>query len=154
MNGEMPEIEMVTGDADASLDPSMLKALLLRRFAHDVTVCDETRQLLTALGLTHGSDEGYEIDHLSSHQRMGLVAPLESLLSNYSEIMGVVVSTALTEGHGVTQEMGDDNSIIFAQQNAKVVLSSSRAIISQLIFMGVLTYGPASMYIQEGSLDV
>lgn len=151
MNGDMPDIEMVTSDAETGVDETALKALLLRRFAHDITACDETNQLLAALGLTLGSPEGQEIDHQASHARMHQVHPMEATLKLYAEIMGVVVSTAMTEGAGCTQTMGDA-SIAFAEQNAEVVLASSRAIIAQLMFMGVLQYGPASVLLQQNEV--
>lgn len=146
---DVPASELITSEAEA-IGPEMIKALLVRTFAHDVTSCDETKELLTAIGLTHGDDEGYEIDHVASHRRMHMVFPLEALLRLYAELMGTVVATALAEGHGVTQDMTEDQSILFAEQNAKVVLASSRAIIAQLISKGVLVYGPASIYLQAG----
>lgn len=152
MNGEMPEIEMTTSDTDSDgMDGQAAKALMLRRFAHDVTKCNETNALLTALGLTHGSEEGQHLDHMDSHERLDLVGPLEQLLRPYAQVMGVVVSTAMTEAHGITEEMGPATAL-FAAQNAEVVLASSRAIIGHLMSLGIIVYGPTSDYLQSGMI--
>lgn len=159
---DMPDIDFVTTDVPASeliteeaepIDGSMVKALMVRQFAHDITTCDETKQLLTALGLTHGDDEGYERDHLASHRRVSTVYPLENLMRFYAEILGPVVATALVEGNGIAKDISDEHSVVLAQQNAMVVLASSRAIIAQLISKGVLCYGPMAIHlIQQGGI--
>jgi len=148
-NGEMPDIEKDAGPAldisDIDMTPTML-----RRFAWDILPCDEVPDVLTALGLTHGTDEGMEMDHQDSHDRMGAVYPLEPYLQRFSEVMGVVTATAMTESAGV--DLGED-SVKFAEQNAEVVLCAARAIIAQFVESGLLAYGPRVQFIQAGYLE-
>jgi hypothetical protein len=145
-NGEMPDIEM---NVDLSDLPEIdMTAMLLRRFAWDTMPCPEVADLLTALGLTHGTDEGMHLDHAESHHRMAQAFPLEPYLQRFAEILGVVVSTAMTRKAGV--ELGED-SVKFAEQNAEVVLHSARAIIAQFIETGVLTYGPRVSFVATGA---
>lgn len=149
-NGEMPDIEKVTSDSDDAISAKEITAILTRRFAWDVMPCPEVNGLLTALGMVHGSEEGELMDHTASHQRMALAYPLELLLQAYSSVLGTVVSTAYTEAAGVTSSMGDDASIVFAEQNAEVVLAGARAIIASLLDNGILDYGPSSGLLAGG----
>ena len=144
MTDRNPEEVLVDLDFDptdgvASEGPIDLTATLLRRMAWDTMPCDEVADLLTALGLTHGTEEGMHLDHADSHHRMAAVFPLEMFLRRFSEVLGVVFATAMTQRAGI--ELGED-SIKFAEQNAEVVLSASRAIIGWFVESGVLVYGP------------
>jgi hypothetical protein len=132
-----PELE------EALSEPVDFKPLLTRRFTWDTLPCSQVAELLPKLGLVVGSEEGIDIEHRESHARMAKVFPLEKLFQAYSEILGVVLTTALTHNAGV--ELPSEDSVGFAAQNAEVVLCSARAIVAQLMCQGVLTYGPAAV---------
>jgi hypothetical protein len=147
-DGSMPEIEMVVNDdADAGMTPEAAQTFLLRRFVWDITPCPDVNDLLTALGLTHGSEEGQAIDHRDSHARLGQVYPLELILQVYSGIMSRVVTTAMSEAAGITEDVDME---AFAVQECNVILSATRAIIAQLMDVKLLTYGPNSPMLQMG----
>lgn len=156
MNGDMPEIEKVTSDdtgADLEMTQEAAKAFLLRRFAWDIMPCPEVNDLLTALGLTHGSDEGQELDHRESHRRLGMVFPLEKILRPYAQVMGTVVSVAMLDSAGLDDE--DVDSAAFAEQNAEVVLSATRAVLAQLMATDLISYGSNAYKLveDEGMFD-
>ena len=136
--GEMPEIEMNVNSEGLDTDDIDLTPMLLRRLTWDTMPCDEVADLLTALGLTHGTDEGMHLDHADSHHRMAQVFPLEPYFRRFAEILGVVLATAMTQRAGV--ELGEE-SILFAEQNAEVVLAATRAVVAQFVETGVLEYG-------------
>lgn len=145
-SGEMPEIDLSDVDvSDVDVTP-----LLLRRMAWDTMPCLEVPDLLTALGLTHGSDESMDTDHAESHHRLAMVFPLEGCLQRFSEVLGVVLATAMTERADI--DLGED-SVQFADQNAEVVLHSARAIIASLVAADVLAYGPRVQVVEIGLFD-
>lgn len=134
LDGEDLELEdVLAGDLD-------MTPVLTRRFVWDTTACRRVPDLLTALGLTHGSDEGMELDHSESHHRMHHVLPLEGQLQVYSQIIGTILTKAILSRSGV--EISEEDELGFAAQNAETVVSGARAIISQLIYTGVLQPGP------------
>ena len=144
--GDIPEIEMkVSEDELGEID---LTPVLLRRFAWDIMPCSEVNDLLPALGLTHGTDEGMHIDHAESHHRMAQVFPLEMYLQRFAEVMGVVTATAMHSRVANAQEV---DTVQFAEQNAEVILHSARAIIAQFVANGVLTYGPRVVFTGMGA---
>lgn len=145
--GEMPEIEMNVSDDTLDLGEIDLTPVLLRRLTWDIMPCSEVAGLLTALGLTHGTDEGMAMDHRDSHHRMAQVYPLENYFQRFSEILGVITATALTKKAGV--DLGE-GSVKFAEQNQEVILHSARAIVAQLIEAGVLTYGIPLHFVTMG----
>lgn len=114
--------------------------LLARRFAWDTTACADVPDLLTELGLVHGSPEGMEVDHRESHERMAQVLPLESPLRAYAGIVGTVLTTSILAHYDT--DMTEEDELGFAQQNAEVILAGARAIVSQLMFSGALQPGP------------
>lgn len=145
--GEMPDIEMNVDEID--LGEIDMTPMLLRRFAWDTMPCDQVRELLTLLGLTHGTDEGMSLDHADSHHRVARVFPLEPYLQRFAEVLGVVTATALLKQAGITDPSVD--TVKFAEQNAEVVLHSARAIIAQFVESGVLTYGPRVQFVAVGA---
>lgn len=145
--GDMPEIEMNVSPED--LGEVDLTPVMLRRFAWDIMPCPEVPDLLTALGLTHGTPEGMDMDHRDSHQRLAPVFPLEPYLQRFAEVLGVVTSTAMTQKAGV--DLGED-SVKFAEQEANTILAGARAIIAQFIESGVLTYG-MQVYVMTGEAE-
>lgn len=135
--GDMPEIEMITSeDSGEQLNTT---PFILRRFVWDVMPCSEVTGLLPALGLTVGSQEGLRMEHVDSHRRIARTEPLSAALARFAEILGVLVSVAMTEKAGV--DLGED-SVKFAEQNQEVIEHACRAIIAQFIDTGVLAYGP------------
>lgn len=148
--GEMPEIEMNVKD-DLDLGEIDMTPMLLRRFAWDTMPCSEVADLLPALGLTHGTDEGMNLDHADSHHRMSHAFPLEGYLQRFSEVLGVVFATAMAQKAGV--DLGED-SVKFAEQNAEVIRCGARAIIAQFLETGVLEYGARVVFTQVRSEDV
>lgn len=137
--------------AEALAERIDFKPMLLRRFAWDTMACDEVDALLGKLGLVVGSDEGREIDHRQSHQRMAQVLPLESMLGAYAEVMGTVLTTALIEGAGVSGQMAEQDVLRFAGQNSQIVLAGARAIVAQLMFQGILQFGPVAPALLAGT---
>lgn len=130
----LPDFDSVlTGPVD-------MTALLTRRMAWDTTMCDGVPELLTALGLTHGSDEGMRIDHAESHDRMSQVLPVEGMLEAYASVAGAVLSTAVMEIKGL--EMSEEDELAWASQNAELILAGSRAILAQLMSTGIIGWGP------------
>lgn len=149
--GEMPEIEMTVSDDGLDADEIDLTPMLLRRFAWDTMPCNEVADLLPALGLTCGTDEGTHYDHADSHHRMSHVLPLEPYFTRFAEILGVVFATAMAQTAGV--DLGED-SVKFAEQNAEVVRAGARAIVAQFIETGVLVYGPRVALVPVRDEDV
>ena len=119
-----------------------LKALLLRRFAWDTMACNRVAALLPKLGLTLSTPEGTEQEHLESHHRMASVLPFEHLIRDYSDILGTVLTTAITEAFGVTDQMSPEDQLGYVQQNTELILHGGRAMMAQLFFMGLIDYGP------------
>lgn len=140
---DMPELDL----SDVDLSDVDLTPVLLRKMAWDTMPCPEVPDLLTALALTHGTDEGMHLDHVESHRRLAAVFPLEGFLQRFSEVLGVVVATAMTERAGV--DLGEE-SVLFAEQNAEVILAGTRAIIGQFVDTGVLVYGPRVQFVSVG----
>lgn len=128
--------------------PVDITAVLLRRLTWDTMPCDEVADLLPALGLTQGTEEGMNHDHAESHHRTAQVYPIEVYFRRLADILGVIMATAMTQRAGV--DLGEE-SVKFAEQNAEVILAGSRAIVAQLVDTGVLTYGPQVRFIQVGS---
>ena len=133
--------ENAPDDAEAltEADP---RALLLRRFTWDTMMCRQVAELLPKLGLTVGTPEGTDHEHRESHARMNAVVPFEGLFRQYAMVLSTVLTTAMTEAQGVTDSMTPEQSIGYAQQNAELILAGSRAMVAQLMFIGLLTYGP------------
>jgi hypothetical protein len=117
-----------------------MTALLTRRFAWDTTVCSQVPDLLTALGLVHGSPEGMDADHHESHERLAQVLPLESHLQGYSGVMATVLTAAILST--TDADISEDDELGYATQNAEIILASSRAMVAQLIYSGMLRPGP------------
>lgn len=137
---EVGTLEDVLGDqAEGPID---MKALLVRRFVWDTTVCSDVAALMPKLGLVVGSEEGFDGEHRESHERMAAVLPLEAYLRTYAELLGTVLSTAMTERAGITEKLGE-GTINLAEQTAEAVLAGSRAMIAQFFFIGLLGFGPA-----------
>lgn len=132
--------------------PLDMTATLVRRFAWDTMPCEGVAAMLTALGLTHGTEEGMTIDHRGSHHRMAQVLPLEGQLRAYADIIGTIVSKALL-GQLDSSEMCDEHEAEFARQNAGIILSGARAIIAQLVFSGQLGPGPMAGQFQVMIVD-
>lgn len=134
--------ENAPDDSDVMAEPVDLRALLLRRFTWDTMMCSRVEALLPKLGLTLSTPEGTDHEHKESHQRMSAVMPFEGMFREYALILSTVLTTAITEGQGITDKMSPEDSIGYAQQNAELILAGSRAMVAQLIFMGLLSYGP------------
>lgn len=148
-----PELDFDVTDALAT-GPVDMTALLIRRFAWDTTTCDSVPDLLTALGLTHGSPEGMKLDHQESHRRIATVFPVESHLRAYSAVLGSVITEAILGGIEDDEDAPcEEHKLGLANQNAEVILSGSRAIIAQLVYAGVLAYGPAAGSFQVAVVD-
>jgi hypothetical protein len=145
----MPEIEMNVSQEDLDVEKIDMTPMLLRRFAWDTMPCKEVADLLTALGLTHGTDEGMGLDHADSHHRMAQVFPLEPYLQRFAEVLGVVTATAMLKQAGITDP--DVDSVKFAEQNAEIALHCARAIIAQFVEQGVLVYGPRVQFVTAGA---
>lgn len=129
--------------ADEGVD---LTALLVRRFTWDTLPCEAVPDLLVKMGLPPGGEEGSDIDHAESHRRMSQVYPLEMYLDRFSAVVGTVLTEAMTDSAGV--DLGDD-TIHFAEQNKEVILSGARAIIGQLMHMGLIVYGPLVQFVAD-----
>lgn len=125
--------------------------VLTRRFTWDTMACSQVPDLLTALGLTHGSPEGMDLDHRESHHRMGHVLPLESQLRAYSGLVGTILTKAILANAELA--VSEEDELGFAAQNAELVLSGARAIIGQLIYSGVLDHGPLFRQVDIVVLD-
>jgi hypothetical protein len=138
---ELPPLDLDFESAFEDGETVDMTAVLLRRFAWDTMPCPLVNDLLTKLGLTHGSEEGQEVDHRESHQRLAAVWPLEQFFRRFSEVLGVVAATAMLQAKGI--ELEGDQSVQFANQNASVILASARAMVAQLMYSGLLQYGPA-----------
>jgi hypothetical protein len=134
----------------------VITPVLIRQFAWDITPCPDVPDLLTALGLTHGSEEGQAIDHAESHQRLERVQPLQQILLDFSEVLGAVVTTAMTEANGITDQMaradedGSTPAQKFAEQNAEVIFAGSQSVIAHLMSSGILQWGPSAVALSFG----
>jgi len=145
--------ENVPDDADVMLDGDVdLKALMLRRFTWDTMMCNRVEALLPKLGLTLGTPEGIEHEHLESHERMAAVLPFEHLIRDYSVVLSTVLTTAMTEASGITDKMEPDDLIAYVRQNAELILAGGRAMLAQLFFTGLVGYGPL-IEIKTGHVD-
>lgn len=133
--------------------PVDMTATLTRRFAWDTMDCPLVPDLLTALGLTLGSEEGQDVDHRESHQRMHAVLPLEGQVQAYSHVLGVVLTKAMAVAQGV--ELCEEHEEGFAGQNTEVIKAAVRAVLAQLMFSGIIQYGPmAAMATSVQIVDV
>ena len=148
----MPSFEEVIAGADLdemndlgellSKGPVDMTPLLTRRFAWDITQCALVPQLLEALHMQLGSEEGMNQDHRESHQRMASVLPLENMIQAYGHVLASVVTKALMVTNAV--DIDEANEASFVSQNHEVITSSVRAVLAQLMFAGVIQYGPAA----------
>lgn len=146
------DLSTAPDDAEVLSEPLDTRALLLRRFAWDTMVCGQVEALLPKLGLTVGTPEGSDHEHRESHERMAPVMPFEQMLQQYAFIISTVLSTAVTEAHGLTEKMSPEDHAEFVGQNADLILSGGRAMIAQLFFTGLIGYGPM-IDIKYGHLD-
>lgn len=141
---DMPVIDM--SDVDPVPEPVDLTPVLTRQLAWDCLPCGEVPGVLLKLGMTPGSTEGIEIEHDNSHARVLTVSPLEAILQQLSSVLGTVISLAMTEHRGITDDMGDGMEA-FAEQTAEVALASSRAVLAQLFEEGIVMYTPEAQIV-------
>ena len=134
---EMNDLSQILSEGPIDMTP-----LLTRRFAWDITQCPLVPELLEALHMQLGSKEGMEQDHRESHARMSVVFPLEGMVQGYSHVLASVVTKALMITNAV--DIDPENEASFVRQNHEVISSSVRAVIAQLMFAGVLQFGPAA----------
>lgn len=125
--------------------PVNMTAMLVRKMAWDTTQCTKVPDLLTALGLTHGTPEGMQLDHDQSHTRLYRVLPLEQLLAGYSSVLGGVLTKSMLMAKGA--DISDEDEEGFAEQNAEIVMAAARAIVANLLDTGILAPGPTAMQI-------
>lgn len=132
-------LDITSGLAGEQVD---MTAVLTRRFAWDTTECSLVPDLLVALGLTLGSDEGMDRDHKESHQRMHSVYPLEGQIQAYSHVLGAVLTKAIS----VIQEVDlcEEHEAGFAGQNTELIAAAVRAVLAHLMNLGIIQYGPAA----------
>jgi hypothetical protein len=132
----IPELEL-----DEPLD---LIPILTRKLTWDSLPCDEVEGILAKLGLTPSHPDGAEIEHQNSHDRITMVMPMEPVLQQLASVLGTIVSLAMTEEKGVTEQLGDGMEP-FAEQNAEVALTASRAVLAALFDEGIIMYTPEAM---------
>lgn len=129
-------------DATAEEGPVDMTALLTRRFAWDTTQCALVPKLLESLGLPLGAAEGMDQDHRESHQRMSAVLPLEGSVQAYGHVLGAVLTQVLF----ITQDVDTcaEHEDALVRQNTELLTAGIRAVLAQLMFAGVIAYGPAA----------
>jgi hypothetical protein len=119
-----------------------LKPLWLRRLAWDCLPCEEAPTVQAALGLVPVTEEGEELDHRASHQRMALVTHLSPAIEYFADLIGQVLSASLVAGQpeADTRQLTDELRAQFTTQNAEIIRIASLVVIAQLISTGVLGY--------------
>lgn len=120
--------------------PVDMTATLVRRSAWDTMPCPLVPELLTALGLTHGTPESMDTDHRESHQRMAAVLPLEGQIQGYAHVLGTVLTKAMAIVQGV--DLCGEHEDGFARQNTELIAAATRAVLAQLMATGIISYGP------------
>ena len=144
----MPVLDM--SDVEPVAEPVDLTPVLTRQLAWDCLPCAEVEGVLCKLGMTPGSPQGIEIEHGNSHARILTVMPMEAILQQLSSVLGSVISVAMTEHRGITDEMQEgDGMAQFAEQNAEVALASSRAVLAQLFEEGIIMYTPEAQIVMS-----
>ena len=143
---DMPVLDM--SDVEPVAEPVDLTPVLTRQLAWDCLPCAEVEGVLCKLGMTPGSAEGIEIEHDNSHARILTVMPMEAILQQLSSVLGSVISVAMTEHRGITDDMGEGMEM-FAEQNAEVALASSRAVLAQLFEEGIIMYTPEAQLVMS-----
>lgn len=71
--------------------PDMLK----RRIAWDVAPCDVAAEVIKFMGLTPGSDEVAETEHVQAHRRLEAVKPILPYLDNMSRYAADAIVSAM-----------------------------------------------------------
>ena len=135
--GDMNDLSQLLSQGPIDMTP-----LLTRRFAWDITQCPLVPELLEALHMPLGVEEGMQQDHRESHARMSVVLPLEGMIQGYSHVLASVVTKALMITNAVS--IDPENEASFVRQNHEVISSSVRAVLAQLMFAGVIQFGPAA----------
>ena len=138
----MPVLDM--SDVEPDPDPVDLTPVLTRQLTWDCLPCAEVEGVLCKLGMTPGHPDGVVIEHDNSHNRILQVLPMESILQQLSSVLGTVISTAMTEHRGITDDMGEGMEQ-FAEQTAEVALASTRATLAQLFEEGIIMYTPEAL---------
>jgi hypothetical protein len=149
VDDDMPEDDIPVEIAE-TVD---LTPVLTRQLTWDIMPCGQVEGLLLKLGMTPSHPDGAKIEHANSHERIATVAPMEPVLQQLASITGTIVSLAMTEEKGITEELGDAMQP-FAEQNAEVALCSTRAILAQLLSEGILGYTPEALAVIAGGEDI
>jgi hypothetical protein len=105
--------------------PVDMTALLTRRFVWDTTLCKLVPELLEALQMQFGSEEGMNQDHRESHYRLSTVMPLENIIQGYGHVLASVLSQSLIMSQEV--EIDDEAMAGLVEQNRELIVIASRA---------------------------
>jgi hypothetical protein len=119
-----------------------LKPLWLRRLSWDALPCEQAPDIQVKLGLVPVTEEGQELDHRASHERMTLVNALQPAVEYFSALIGQVLSAALIyqASDEIKEQITEALAKQFDAQNAEIIRISTLVIIAQLISTGVLGY--------------
>lgn len=134
----MTGADMGLSDEIIDLRPLVTRQMVWDMSPHDNTVLDVLREL----ELVPGTQEGLDIEHRESDERLNAVLPLADLVRIYAAIASEVFGAL--EFHPVDSEDEEQAEMIkglFLQQNYEVVFAGAMAVISQLIRIGILQPG-------------
>ena len=126
---------------ELGLDDFDMTPMMLRRMSWDALPCDAVPEIHRRLGLaTAGDPDQEDMDHLDSHERLKLVAPLVSTIDFLTPLMAQIISkTILIDVSGDTET----TELIERQlndQNESVIRAALVAVLTQLLDNGVLEY--------------
>lgn len=104
-----------------------------RKMMWDIIPCDRVEQFMPKMGVTPASAEGEKVEHRLSHERLDTLAPILGVLTQLGILGGEVAVRAILENQG-----NDDPDPAFVAQYAMVGAAVSRAVIGNLIELGLI----------------
>lgn len=117
------------------MEPVDVTALLTRKLIHDITPCGSANDVMLAMGLVPGSEEGYRVEHRASHLRLNRLMGMNQVIQQIGAISGQVVGRCILEDQ--ESDVDEDQINLFSV----VASATAQAVVANLVDMGLLHIG-------------